>query len=262
MFTEERLKKIKEILLEHHHIEVNTLCSLLPVSIATIRRDLDKLERDGFLIKRHGGAVINKEYIENVAFKGGDPDLYLTEKSVLGLIAAELIENGDVIFLGAGNTCWQISKNIIEKKNLTVVTNSFNVVAELKAHSNIKLVFLGGDVEDEDQKSFTTGRLALDTLKGIYIQKSFITVNGISLEYGYSINNHLLTDMYSVLLEYSNETIVVADISKFDKRAFRHLCDFDAVHKVVTNRTVDDAYKEYCKNHNIKLYTAVSANRT
>lgn len=260
MFAEQRVNKIKEIILEHEHVDINTISSLLPASIATIRRDLARLEEDGFLIRKHGGAVLNKDSIEYLDLKDANSDLYMHEKALIGLVAAELIVNGDVIFLGAGNTCWQIAKNLKDKKDLTVVTNSFNVVLELGNQSNIKLVFLGGDVEIENNKTFTTGRLALDIIRSMYIQKSFLTVNGISLDYGYSINNHFLTDMYSVLLQNSNETIVAADYSKFGKRAFRHLCNFDAVHTLVTNKTVEKDYKDYCLSHNIRLYTAVDEN--
>jgi DeoR/GlpR family transcriptional regulator of sugar metabolism len=258
MFSEERLKKIKAILLEQHHVEIKTLSALIPVSDATIRRDLDQLEKTGFLIKRYGGATINNEFIQKVTDSNEDFDAIMQNKALLGLLAADLVEDGDVIFIGAGNTCWQITKYIKEKKNLTVVTNSFSVVLELQNSVNIKLIFLGGDVEIESQKSFTSGRLASETLKSIYIQKSFITVNGISRKFGYSINNHFLTDMYSMLLQSSNEIIVVADQSKFEKRAFRTLCDFDAIHTLVTNQVVSDEFRQYCEGKGIKLVTNAS----
>ena len=69
MFAAERTRKIKEILLEYKHVDVNTLCSLLDCSIATVRRDLDKLEEEGFLTKAYGGALLNEDNISSVNIK-------------------------------------------------------------------------------------------------------------------------------------------------------------------------------------------------
>ena len=60
MFAAERKAKIKEMLLEYKHVDVSTLSSLLSVTVATIRRDLDELEKAGFLKKMHGGAVLDE----------------------------------------------------------------------------------------------------------------------------------------------------------------------------------------------------------
>lgn len=256
MFAEERIKRIKQLLLEVRQIDIKKLCEILSASKSTVRRDLERLVDEGFIIKHHGGVVLNSEFIQGDDLLKNAPDDYILEKAAVGQLAASLIENNDTIFLGAGNTCWQIAKNLDKSRNLQILTVCFNIVQELNDRSNIKLVFCGGDVEVENYKSFTLGKLVVNCLKEFYINKSFFTVNGISIEHGYSCNNHLLIDMYLYLLKKSDQTIVVADDSKFDKRAFKQICKFEDIKQVVTNKPVQPEYKKMVEKHKIKLYSS------
>ncbi len=260
MFAAERIKKIKEILLEYKHVDVNTLCSLLSVSIATVRRDLDKLEEEGFLSKTHGGAIINETNEFEVQLSGSD-DPFLGEKTQIGMIAAEMIENNDIIFLGSGNTCLQIAKNIKEKRNITVVTNNINIVLELAYCKNTNVIMPGGDLEVVDNYLAMTGQYTLNNLEKMYLNKSFFTVNGISIDYGYTVNSREQAALYKLLLANSNESVVVADYSKFDKRAFTQVGPISLIKKVITNVQLDNRYKEFFFDNGIKLFTTFEDNK-
>lgn len=255
MFAAERLSKIREILLEYKHVDISTLSSILSVSEATARRDLEKLESEGFLTKTHGGAVINDEGISEVQLSDVD-DPFLEEKRQIGAIASNLIVNGDVVFLGEGNTCLQISRNIKDKKELTVVTNNINIILELYDCSNINLLVLGGNIHTTGTSISTVGQFSKKMLEGVYLNKAFFTVNGINLKFGYTLSNAELAEIYSLVLKNAEETIVVADYTKFEKRSFVQLGDINMVSKVVTNAQVSLAYKQYFFDNNIQLFTA------
>lgn len=254
MFAAERIKKIKEILLEYKHVDINTLCSLLSVSIATVRRDLDKLEEEGFLKKAHGGVIINETNEFEVQLNNfADP--FLEEKVQIGAIAAEMIDHNDIVFLGCGSTCLQIAKHIKEKRNVTVVTNNINIILELAYCKNTKVIMPGGDLEVVDSNMGMVGEYALVNISKMYINKTFISVDGVSLENGYTVNSRDQAILYKLLLENSNDTIVVADYSKFGKRAFTQIGPITKFKKVVTNMQLDTGYKEFFFDKGIKLFT-------
>jgi len=156
MFADARVEKIKEILLEYKHVDMSTLCSLLSVSMATIRRDLDKLEQEGFLTKAHGGAIL-KDLTDAEVLLTNVEDPFIGEKKQIGIIAAALVEDNDIIFLGGGNTILQIAKNLRDKTNINLITNNINVVFELANCKNINLKLVGGDLEKKMITLLLTG---------------------------------------------------------------------------------------------------------
>ncbi len=256
MDVDERQNYILTAVVNSGSKRVKDLIASLPVSPATVRRDIVQLEQEGVLCRRRGSVFLAGTNGERFFF-GRRFDEHARQKIAIARRAAALVDDGDIIFIGAGNTCLEIARLLANRDRLTVVTNSFLVVIELLARSNIKLVFLGGDVEIEHEKPFTSGLLAKDILENIYIKKSFITVNGVSLDYGYSIENHDLADLYATLTRLSQRMIVVADSSKFDKKAFRHLCDLDApVRDLVTNSDVPPHYADFFAARSLNLFLA------
>lgn len=260
MFAAERLAKIRNILLDYKHMDVTTLSSMLSVSEATIRRDLDKLEEEGFLLKTHGGAVISDEGSQEVQLNHIE-DPYLQEKRQVGLIAAHMINNNEAIFLGAGNTCLHIAKNIKDKKDLTVVTNNINIVLELSNCNNINLLVAGGNLESIGSSLALIGQFAKKTLEGIFLDKAFLSVNGVSLKYGYTVSSSHQAEIYDILMKNSDEVIIAADYSKFDKRSFTPICPINAIKKVITNAQLSLEYKQFFFDNNIQVFTAFDENK-
>lgn len=260
MFAAERLAKIREILLDYKHVDVATLSSILSVSEATIRRDLEKLEEEGFLTKTHGGAVISDEAVQEVQLNY-EEDPYLEEKRQIGMISAQMINNNDAIFLGAGITCLQIAKNIKDKKDLTVVTNNVNIVLELSNCSNINLLLAGGSVRHLGTSLSLVGQFTKRTLETVFVNKAFFTVNGISLEFGYTISSAEQAEVYNILMKNADEVLVVADYTKFDKRSFTQIGPINMVKKIITNAQVSLEYKKYFFENNIQLFTAFEPNK-
>ena len=260
MFAAERLAKVREVLLEYKHVDISTLSSILSVSEATIRRDLEKLEDEGFLTKTHGGAVINDEADQEAVLSFVD-DPYIDEKRQIGIIAAQMILNGDVIFLGAGTTCQQIAKHIKDRKDLTVVTNNINIILELYGCNNISLLVLGGNIKSYGASISTSGQFSKKMLEGVFVDKAFFTVNGISIKDGYTLSSVELAEIYNIVLKNADESIIVMDYSKFDKRAFVQLGNIDLVKKIITNAQVSLPYKKFFFESNIQIFTAFNEDK-
>lgn len=252
MFAIERLHKIKEILYKEKRVDVFELSELFSVTEVTIRRDLDKLEQEGFLIKTYGGAILNEDISSKLLVPEPD-DSNDEEKRMIGKIASSLIENDEAVFLSSGDICLEIARNIKTKK-ITVVTNDLLVAFELKDCTGIKVIVTGGDLIHST--STLVGGFALQSLNGIYINKAFIDVKGVNFNSGYTINSYEEVMVIQGVKKISSEIIVVADYTKFNCTAFARLGDLQLAKRVITNKKVPDEFKKYYFEHNIKLYTA------
>ena len=157
--------------------------------MATVRRDIDKLEKSGFLIKTYGGAVLNDVLTQEIVSSNID-DAYIDEKIQIGLISSSLIQDNDTIFLGSGSTCMQIARSIVNVKNLTIVTNSLDIIYELRDRSNINVVSTGGNVQMVNDQLSCYGFVAISSVNGLFIKKSFFSMDAADIEYGYMLKNY------------------------------------------------------------------------
>jgi DeoR family transcriptional regulator, fructose operon transcriptional repressor len=251
MFAIERMKKIKEKLLKEKRVDVFELSELFSVTEVTIRRDLDKLEQEGFLIKTYGGAVLNDRIIEN------SPKENISEVSdenkMIGKIAAEMIEDDEAIYLSPGIVSLEIAKNIKDKR-VTIVTNDLLIGCELRNCVGIKVIITGGNLI---QSTYTlVGGFALQSLRGIFINKAFIFVKGINFDSGYTLDSFEEIMVIQEVQKISNDFIIIADYNRFNSTSFAKLGDLTIAKKVITNKKVPSEYKKFFFENSIKLYTA------
>lgn len=260
MYAAERLAKIKKIIREKKRIDVATLSKLLAVSEVTIRRDLVKLEDEGYIIKTYGGAVL-QELVDDgpknepMLGLGLDDDPYLAEKEQIGKIAANLVQDNQTVFLGPGTTCYQIAAHLTEKKNLTVITNNLYVIALLQKAPTLKVISVGGEVNYG--RNCLVGQLAEACLKDLHINISFVSVDGIHLDRGYTLNDFGVIAIVREIQLNSAEVVLAADYSKFGKIALTSLGDLAYFKKVITNNRIPAEYKNYFFQNCIGVYTTV-----
>jgi len=251
MFAIERHNKIKEKLLREKRVDVFELSELFSVTEVTIRRDLDKLEQEGFLVKTYGGAVLKNEFSKQLPTFESDDNL-VEEKRLIGKIASQMIESGEAIFLTSGTTCLEVARNIKDKK-LTVVTNDLLIGYELKDKTGIKTIVTGGDLIQST--STLVGGFALQALNGIYINKAFVEVKGVNFDSCYTVDSYEEVMIIQEVKKISSEIIVVADYTKFNYTAFARLGELTMAKKVISNKQLPSEYKKYFFEQAIKLYT-------
>jgi DeoR/GlpR family transcriptional regulator of sugar metabolism len=254
MLAAERHKKIKQLLFEYEKVDVSNLAEILAVSEVTIRKDLEKLERDGFLIRTHGGAVLRDDAPQDE--KPSEADVpNIESKKMIGIFAAALIQDRDVVFIGPGSTCIQIAKNLRDKKDIIVVTNNLGVMAELAGQPNCRVLGTGGELDASEYGVMLTGDIMVRNIREMYINKAFISVDGISFKRGYMIRNEFLAWMYRTLKEFSDEIIVVADHTKFGVNSLAGVGDLAFADKVISDQLAPHDYIKYFFEHDIQIFT-------
>lgn len=254
MFKIERIQKIKELLLERRQMEVSTLSTLLKVSDATIRNDLEELENEGFLTRFHGGAALN--YAEtsgsvNVFDNAMVP--YDRNKEEIGFIAAKSVREREWVFLGPGTTTYYIAKALAHRSNISILTNSFLVINALKDSPHIKIMFLGGRFQ---RPGFYAVPDDLESeMDNIYLDKAFFSVDGLDLCAGYTLSDIAVLKVIQCVKKHSQETIMAIDSTKFDQRSFRKVCGIDDIKTVVTNPDFPEQYRQFFSLHHISVYS-------
>ena len=223
----ERAKLIVEELERHKTVSVQTLSEKLDVSLVTVRKDLQRLEEEGRLVRTFGGAACSRE-----------ADSESRRIAALHKIAdcvVEVVCGNDSLLLNAGTTTKLIARNLLRFQRLRVITNSVYVARTLSQHPGFQLILLGGEINTD--AVFTYGRDAISQLEQYKADKLIMSASGISHAKGLTTRNVEATDLLRQMIERSKKTIIVADEEKIGFESFYRVCDVHAIDKLVTNRT-------------------------
>jgi DeoR/GlpR family transcriptional regulator of sugar metabolism len=254
VFATERQNKIKQLLLEYDKVDVGNLSEILAVSEVTIRKDLEKLENAGFLIRTHGGAVLKEDAPRDEQIIEHDiPNI--ESKKMIGIFAAALVQDRDVVFLGPGSTCIQIAKSLRDKRDIIVITNNIGVMSELAGAPYCRVLGMGGEIDSSEYGIMMSGEIALKNLQDMYINKALISVDGITFRRGFMMRNAFLAKMYQTIKDICDEIIVVADHTKFNLNSLSNVGPLGFADKVVSDQLAPHEYIKYFFEHDIQIFT-------
>lgn len=253
MLGNDRRKLIRELLLEYTHVDVSSLCSFLHVSPATVRRDLDTLEQEGFLIKTYGGAMLNENQSEGVYLKNA-VDPFEQERKTIAAFAINLIEEGDVVFLGGGAICTHMAKLLSMRDRLSVVTCNLNAAQELAGASGISTTLIGGTLYGNGSNIETGGESARLVLRNMYFNRSFLAFDGVSMKRGYTADNMDKVGLLQTVLENSDIIYSLVDSVNLDRTSLCTVASLNSISQVIAPMRMPEAFKEFFLKHDIRLY--------
>lgn len=253
MLANQRREKIFELIQEDGSAKVINLAKIFKVTEVTIRQDLEKLEKDGLIIKEHGGAYLKDIKDQVQSFSLGHKE-NIDKKELIAKKCIEFIENGDSIILDSGSTTTEIAKHLKGFKNLTVITNSLNIALMLGAEPGIVLIVTGGEFKPPTLS--LTGQKAADSFKGLYAQKLFLATAGISLKAGLTYPSISDLVVKKAMIDAAETTYLVADSTKIGKSAFASLGALSLIDYIITDNGIEEKHKEIFKNNEIELIIA------
>lgn len=262
MLGYQRRARIRELIASRHEATVAELSTLLAASPSTIRRDLERLEEEGCLMRRHGGAVATLE-----AQAPPEPPVMqrtvqqATEKRAIGLAAAELVRDGDVVGMESGSTSLELARALAARawQCLHVVTNSFPVVHELLRTPGVRLVFVGGSVNPDELGTF--GSMAEEALRRLNIDKLFMTCRGIDPRAGLSNDTEAESTFATerALVHAARRVIVLADHTKFGRVFALQSVPIDALHTVVTDQLAPEEQVQALRARGLQVVVALTS---
>lgn len=233
-------------------VHVHFLAERFGVTTETIRRDLDRLEKEGRLRKVYGGAVRMRSGINEPTFVKRS-QMHLPEKQAIGRLAASLIEDGETVILDNGTTTLEIMRELKDRSHVTVITNSVPVLNCALEQFQGKIIFAGGEVNAGYQAA--VGITAHELLKQFKVNKAFISAGGISLSEGIT-DYHLEEALISrKMMERAEESILVADHSKLGVTTFAQIAPIEQISMVLTDSGCSREWKDAFARLDVELLT-------
>lgn len=254
MLAVERRKKIAELINEKKSVLVTELSRLLEVTEETIRRDLERLEKQGILVRTHGGATLTDNYASEAPVEERKVINY-EGKDAIGKAAAQLIKDGETIFLDASTSSLFVARHIKTRKGITVITNSSAIIAELAQNDGIDLICVGGILRFNNMSY--VGRVAESTIQThYYANKTFFSCRGITLNRGLTDFSEQEAEIKKVMLKNSDVSVFLCDHSKFGKMGVPVVASLDQIDFFVTDVELDKEWEEVLDKKEIELIVA------
>lgn len=257
-----RLDKIKKLLLERKEISVQELSDLYEVSAVSIRKDLTRLEEEGFLKRVYGGAILSENntlYDESSipntsvskSIQNQDEDVILYQ---LAQFACSTICDGDIIFLGSGRTCCILAKLLHKFSDLSVVTNNITALDDLLS-SGVRIYLLGGEVTSTDGITlFSSPEDPANFTQNIRVNKAFTSISGIDLDKGLTVNSIISTYIYRYLPEICNQWYLMTSSNKFNKLSMYSAAKLTDVNCIITDDYPPE-YEAFFRENHIEIVT-------
>lgn len=254
----ERRNAILEIIKDQKQIKIIELSSMLNVSRETIRNDLYEIEQNKGLIKKvYGGAVLDETTKESAYEKRKITNE--DSKKQIAKIAADLVEDGDTIYLDYGTTVLNVAELLVQKKDITVVTNTLPIINVLAEYEDINL-FVPGGVIRRNEFSFASAS-AMRAIDDIYVDIGFFGCSGINKKSGITNIFEGEVDLSRKILQQSTNTIVLADHSKFGVTSYKQLAKFNEIDMIITDEVPDLDLKKSIRTENKSLKIIESTDR-
>lgn len=239
LFKEERQRLIGESVRKNGMATVADLSQRFGVSEITVRRDLAELSERGVVERAHGGAVAVLSHAEE------PPVVMRMEvlrrcKVAIARAAAELVCDGESIFIGSGTTTAYLARELSSRQGLTVVTNALTVARELATAEGVTTVVTGGMMRASELS--LVGHITEISLREVRVDKVFLGIPAVSVEHG--LTNDYLPEVMTdrAIIEMAPQLIVLADHSKFGKTGSAYVAPIEQVRVLVTDSGTDLSY--------------------
>ena len=246
----ERQAQILNLLARQSSLRVAEIVRQFSISEATARRDLEVLADQGKLIRVRGGALLLRQAPPEPPILQRE-EWQSDEKQRIGKAAAQLIQDGETVFLGSGTTVLEVARNLTTHKNLTVITNSLPVMNMFSGLHGITVISLGGILR-KSELSFI-GHITEQSIRDLRTDKVVIGIHAINMEHGLT-NDYLAETMTDrAILQMGQKVLLVADHTKFGLVSMSFVAPLEKVNTIITDTQVPTEFINALRGQNIEV---------
>ncbi len=254
LLAEERRFRIREVLSRERTVTASELIRTLGVTAATVRRDLAALEKEGVLVRSHGGAVsrtssTNFQPSYEAVGRNNRP-----EKLAIAREAERLILDGETVFLEGSTTVYELARRLLHRNRLTVITNSPPILDELQRSQHVSVISTGGELQKD--VFYLSGVWAQRALSEIRVDKAVLGVSAIDPGYGISTASQAEAQIKKMILKSARVSIALADHSKFGNQGFAYVGPVTDIDILVTDSATPAQYLRPIREAGVELILA------
>ncbi|MDR0568225.1 MAG: DeoR/GlpR family DNA-binding transcription regulator [Spirochaetaceae bacterium] len=245
----DRKTKILEVLTQNRRIEVTALADMLKVSPVTMRKDLNRLEEQGLIRRKHGFASIGST--DDVGMRLA---YHYGVKRRIADAAAESVENGETVLIESGSCCALLAEVLAnEKRDVTIITNSAFIANHIRYAPGGKTVLLGGYYQKESQ--VTVGPITRKCAELFLFDKFFIGADGFTEKFGFTGKDLSRAQTVQDLAELTASITVLTESEKFACPGVVKLVSAESVQALYTDDNIPQSIEAYLKEKNIAVHT-------
>ncbi len=244
-----RRGRILDRLHQEGRVSVARLSRDLGVTPVTIRSDLTALEARGQLLRIQGGAVLPAKN----GFEGSPSVANRQDKQALANVAADMVRDGDTLFINSGTTCVFVAAALKRRRHLNIVTNSLQVAMELGQTSTFQVLLLGG--EFHGLYGFTAGEDAQQQLSRYQADWAILSVDGISRDNGIATYHMEEAVINRMMIRQAKKTMIAADHTKLNRPGFTRICGLEHSMILVTDQSADTQFLESMQEAGLEVRT-------
>lgn len=250
MLAIERRNTILARLKMEGKVIVSDLAREFDVTEETIRRDLEKLDQEGLAKKTYGGAVIRQNGNADLPYsvrKRANVD----RKQRIAELIGEQIHDGDYLMLDASSTAIFVAKYIKHLRNITLITNSVEILLELADKEGWNILSTGGALREGALS--LVGASAEKMVRGFHVDLAVCSCKGIDMAMGITDSNERDSEIKQAIFAAADRKILAVDTTKFDNISFVRVCDIGEVDAIVTDTAPTERWVEYLNEKQVEL---------
>lgn len=251
MLAVERRNIIEQTIIKNKSVLVLELAKQFDVTTETIRSDLEKLERQGVLVRTYGGATLVESVEADMSIHERDTVNFEGKQSI-GLRAAQMIKDGETVFLDASTSSLHVARNIKDKKSITVITNAEKIVMELANCPDIKVISTGGMLHSKNMSY--VGRIVEETIrKSYFANKVFFSCRGVTLSRGLMESTEAEAEIKKAMIDCSESAIFLCDKKKLGRLGVPVIYGLDKVDCLITDIKLDEEWNKAMQENDVRV---------
>lgn len=259
MLLAERRQVILERIRATSRVVVGELSAEFGVSEETIRRDLEWLEQEGVAMRTYGGAVL----------KHSDqaPPPYATRKNTnvegklaIARLLADMVQSGDTLMVDESSTAIFAVRAIRHLKELTLITNSLNILQEVSGQESWRIISTGGALKPDIMA--LVGPQALRTIASYHVRYAVLSARGVNTQLGVADSSDSVVQVKQAMMGAADQTILLADHRKFDRTGFVALSRLEEIDQLLTDREPSEEWKKRLADSEVRLHFRTESARS
>lgn len=231
MLPLERRRWIENKVQKDGKVDIDALSDTLQVSSMTIRRDLLELEKEGKAIRTHGGAISPSFLIQDIPYSSKEVKNTI-QKKLIAQKAVSIIPEQAIIILDSGTTTLEVAKLLVDREDITVITNDIKIAVEL-LESKLNVIVTGGELQRNIGGLY--GPITQEVLRNIHVDIFFLGAHAVHSEEGVSSPTLEKSLIKKMMMEAAKSTWLLADSDKFGKKAFSSVCRISNLDGIITD---------------------------
>jgi DeoR family transcriptional regulator, fructose operon transcriptional repressor len=241
MIAHERHSLILSLLSQRKRMTAADIQVETGASAATLRRDLEFLASQDLLVRLHGVVL-------HPSVASGEPSLVqkmgmsLRAKQRIGEKAANLVGEGETVFIDSGSTCLEVARQLRSRPDLSIITNSLAVIAGHE-HFKARLIVVGG--ERRAVSGALVGEIAGESIRALRADIAFLGASGLDMADGPGTTELMEKSIKATWIARARRKVLVCDASKWSAAASFVFAPWESFTDFVTDQPPEKTFKKH-----------------